>query len=215
MAIDKEIFSHNLKYLLNKNHLRQTDLADKLFMSKGAVSNYISGKYSPRRDIADKIAAFFSVTFEELTKLKMAQFSTSMEEGDEHIYIVPMFLRTLQNDIVLYDECNFSSSFYIPFPAHSASECYAVRVYDDLMENHGIKKGSVVFFAACERVFDDELAAVYLKAENTIVIKSVKSDEKKLTLTDDKKTKTYRNYNKTREALVLGKVISLPFVPDE
>lgn len=67
---DKKIFAHNLRYLLEKNHEKQTDLASLLGVSKSTVSCYCSGEQMPRFDKLKMISEHFDVPIASLIELK-------------------------------------------------------------------------------------------------------------------------------------------------
>lgn len=56
-----EDFSKRLKEALNKKKMKPTELASRLKLNKGIISNYLSGKYKPRQDRLDLIAAILGV----------------------------------------------------------------------------------------------------------------------------------------------------------
>ena len=71
-GLDLQSFSKNLKYLIKKNNIKNIDLANYLSVSKGAVSNYISGVSIPKLETMVKIASFFEVGFEKLKSKNIA-----------------------------------------------------------------------------------------------------------------------------------------------
>ena len=54
-------FKERLKQLRTESGLTQTELADKLQMSKGSIGNYESGNREPNMETLEAIADFFNV----------------------------------------------------------------------------------------------------------------------------------------------------------
>lgn len=48
--------SDRLKEAMKIRHLKQTDLAKATGLSKGGISNYVTGRYEPKSDIISKLA---------------------------------------------------------------------------------------------------------------------------------------------------------------
>ena len=55
------IFTQNLKKLLEENNMTAKDLAEKLEFRASTVSMWLTGKNSPRMDLLDKIADLFNI----------------------------------------------------------------------------------------------------------------------------------------------------------
>lgn len=68
MPVDKiqEIFSKNLKILLDEKDATQLELANFLGVSNTTINNYVKGYNMPRMDKVDAIAKFFNISREEL-----------------------------------------------------------------------------------------------------------------------------------------------------
>lgn len=66
----QNIFSHNLKDLVQKNGCTYTELADALNIRKSTVSNWINGISLPRMDKIDKICNYFNIKRSDLLEDK-------------------------------------------------------------------------------------------------------------------------------------------------
>jgi transcriptional regulator with XRE-family HTH domain len=62
----KEAFANRLKLLREENGLSQTQLADKLGISRGSISFYENGDRTPDIEVLSKVQKFFNVTFDYL-----------------------------------------------------------------------------------------------------------------------------------------------------
>ena len=63
----KLVFAENLTYFLQKKGKQQIDLVINLGVSKGAVSQWCSGKSSPSASMAQRIADYLNITLADLT----------------------------------------------------------------------------------------------------------------------------------------------------
>lgn len=209
-------FSQNLMYLLKKNNVRNVDLAKNLNLSKPAISNYLSGKHIPKRDLLVQIASYFDVSTEELLNKEIVSTpNIVLKEEDAISFVVSFFRKTLSHTDVIYRKDNFQSDFFSPIPVYKNMECYAVMAYDDLMSGYGIAKGSISIFASTEPVADGEIAAVLIKPEKKVVIRKVSYKNKTLVLTSDSTEEKFKISSKDCDAVVLGKVIHATFNPNK
>ena len=89
-----EIFSNNLTWYLNKSGKNQIDLAEELGVSPAAVSDWCTGKKSPRMKNLDAICNFFGIKRSDLMEkhedftvpdLKGVYLSFAKEAQDEGI----------------------------------------------------------------------------------------------------------------------------------
>lgn len=61
-------FENNLRKLRLNKSITQTELAQKLHLSRTAISNYENGKVQPSLDTLIKISEIFEITIDELIK---------------------------------------------------------------------------------------------------------------------------------------------------
>lgn len=61
-----ELFSATIKDLRQRNHLTQKELAEALYISPGAISQYEKGKNMPSRETIERMARYFSVSVDYL-----------------------------------------------------------------------------------------------------------------------------------------------------
>lgn len=215
MHKDDMSFSQNLIYLLEKNNMRNIDLAKNLGLSKSAISNYLSGASLPKRDVLVRIASYFDVTTEELLKIQLdSNPKIAFKEKDAFSFVISFFRKTLSYVDVIYRKDNFQSDFFSPIPVYKDMECYAVMAYDNLMKGFGIDKGSIAIFASTEPVSDGEIAAVLIKSKKEIVIRKVSYTDKYILLISDSTEEKFRKTSKDCDAVILGKIIHATFNPN-
>ena len=211
---DKNVFSSNLKRLMNKNNLKNKDLATLLGLSKSAISNYIAGISVPRTEVLSKIAQAFDVPIETLIKKPPEPVNQNFREDKFDVYQVPLFSDKLVSADIIYRNDNFNGSLTFPFPVYGDMDCYAVYISDELLAQSGITKKSIVIFASCLETNNGELAAVLLKRNMKIAVRRVFWETNKITLATDQTSESFKYKSKDDEIVVLGKVVFATFSPN-
>lgn len=84
--MDRTKFSKRLKELRNEKHMTQADLADRLSLTKQAVSQWERGVREPNFDTLELIADFFNVDTDYL--IGREDRTTLLLTGIEHELIV-------------------------------------------------------------------------------------------------------------------------------
>ena len=208
-------FAKNLIHLLEKNKMRNIDLSQKIGLTKQAITNYTRGKV-PLRDNLMRIASYFDVTVEYLLKdHDEYNLKTSLEENETFSLSIDFFNKTLSSTDVIYKRDNFQSNFSSPIPVYKDAECYAVMAYDNLMKGYGIDKGSIAVFASNEPVLEGDIAAVLIKSEKRIVIRTVSFTERNIILISDSTEEKFKKTSKDCDAVILGKIIRATFDPNK
>lgn len=101
-----EDFSKRLKEALNKKKMKPTELASRMKLNKGIISNYLSGKYKPRQDRLDLIATILGVDVVWLMGSELFTFLIYIQ------CILTLFYRTCMLLVV----CQFVYSFMLNCP---------------------------------------------------------------------------------------------------
>lgn len=65
--IERKIFAKNLRFFIEKSHLNQTQIADRLNVSKGTVSDYVHGRAFPRPEKLAELCNILGVSQFDLT----------------------------------------------------------------------------------------------------------------------------------------------------
>ena len=63
----REIFVHNLGYLMQEKNVSQADICEKLGVSSATVSDWVNGKKYPRIDAMQRLADLLGVRYSTLT----------------------------------------------------------------------------------------------------------------------------------------------------
>jgi len=212
--IISECFAKNLKRLIKKNNIKNIDLADHLGLSKSAVSNYLAAVSIPKVEILSKIAGFFDVTMESLVCEKYEEVSLAFNEDNKAISKIPLFHKTLSSADVIYRNENYMGLLTSPLHIDEELDCYGTLTYDDYMCGYGIPKRSLVVFSSSTEVANGEIGAVFIKSERKIVIRSILSDNKKITLNSDNGSEIFKKTKGVCDAVILGKVVFATFYPN-
>lgn len=70
---NREIFSKNLKYYMNKNNITQNDLINKFGFSSSTISDWCNGKKYPRIDKIEMLANYFGIEKSDLIEDRKKQ----------------------------------------------------------------------------------------------------------------------------------------------
>ena len=219
--IQAENFSENLEYLLQKNNMKNIELANYLKKSKGAISNYTNGRI-PGRDTLRKIASLFGYTSDDLLDRKLntaddeyIRTDISVNEKGVMTYNVPLFHKQILSDLVIYTNENYLGIITSPIPLEEDLDCYAIKAYDDSMKSCGIAFGSLVIFSAATEAKNGDIAVVLIKSKKQLYIRSVKKTAKEIELYSDTGKETYKITRDDCDAVVLGSVCSASFCPNK
>lgn len=213
--LDLLSFSKNLKYLIEKNNIKNIDLANYLSVSKSAISNYISGVSVPKLETIVKIASFFDVAFENLITENINKSELAFNEEGALVYKINLFHKQLVSDTIIYRKENYIGAITSPIPVDEKSECYALKSYDNSMKSFGITEKSLNIFKLDSKIFDNDIAVVLIKPEKQLYIRSVTESEKKIELRSDEGVKSFKKTKKGCDVHILGKVILSTFSPNE
>lgn len=222
--IDKKVFSQNLKRLMEKNNVKNIDLAKKLKITKPAISNYTTGRSVPKIDVIFKIAEIFGVHVESLLnknyeagkimqsniKINKSEKSTSFNESDPNeisYYQVPMFINKLYSSDIIYVNNHYCDKILSTFSFYGDYECYAVRVGENNIA--ALPVGTVAIFAATLKAENGELAAVLYKEDLKILLRRVEFLNDYVILKTDKTEEKYKYNSRNCPVFVLGKVVNI------
>ena len=97
MKTTLEIFSENLRDLLDKQHKTQRALAKYMQVTEATASRWVNGEAMPRADKVDKMAHFFMCSTDELTSssernLPLMPEDVIAEELRENAKLFKLFL---------------------------------------------------------------------------------------------------------------------------
>lgn len=154
-------FNENLKFLLQKNSVSQTELAKAMDISPARLNQYLKGKAEASYDILVKLAVFFDTSADYLLGRKIGHICGRIQ-SDNFLF----FDEKENNSIIFYQNNNDLSPF--------------IDKGDKVKAIKGSKIGkpyAVIFkngkFSAIERAKAD---GIKIEAEVVAVIKSFRTD---------------------------------------
>ena len=107
-------FNKKLQELRNKKGLTQEELGEQLFVSRTAISKWESGRGYPNIDSLKAIAAFFSVSVDELLSGEEVLFVAEKENSEKQKHILSLVFGLLDISILLL--------LFLPFFAEKTGE---------------------------------------------------------------------------------------------
>lgn len=215
---------------MEKNNIKNIDLAKKLNLSKSAISNYLAGTSVPRTDVVSKIAELFGVHIESMFKEKFepgkvlqssikirkpgvsTTFFKEDDPSDISYYQAPMFINKLYSSDIIYIDRHYCDRILSTFPFYGDFECYAVRVRENNIST--LPNGTVTIFAATLKPEKDELAAVLYKEDLKILIRRVEFSKDTVILKTDETEEKYKYNSRNCPVVVLGKVVNIMITPN-
>ena len=200
-----EIFITRLTFLLNKKNLKPADLSRMTGIRASSISDWLTGKYTPKQDKIAIIADVFGVSAAWLMG-----YENNPKPLPPYDNILPIKKKSFP---VLGDVAAGK-----PIEAQQHIECYvtddadldadyALRVKGDSMIGAGIDDGDIVFIREQPDVENGEMAAVYVDGGATL--KRVYKDGKGVSLYSEnpKYPPMYFTAESCEEFRILGKAV--------
>lgn len=82
---NKEIFSRNLNYYMDKNGVTRNDLCEQLGLKYMTLSDWINGKTYPRIDKIELLANYFNINKSDLIEDKSKQSSPTLTQSEQQL----------------------------------------------------------------------------------------------------------------------------------
>ena len=211
--VENTIASQIKKYR-NSRGWTQSQLADKLSVSKQTISNWETGIKVPRMGSLQKLANIFHVKIGEITNASIEQADIPTKLSNAVYPIGNSFERrtipiigeiacgdpiTAEENIEGYTEEIFEK----PVPSGTL---FGLRCKGQSMEPT-IHDGSIVTIREQPDVEDDEIAAVLIDNDNEATLKRVKHQGNSIILIPDNKEFSPIILNKENPGRILGKVV--------
>ncbi|WP_233681890.1 LexA family protein [Macrococcoides caseolyticum] len=199
--MSKEILSKNIKSLLDRKGVTQTNMAHDLNISESTVSSWLSGTKYPRRDKIELMADYFNVVPSEITD----------EQRDNRIYAesIPVLGR-ISAGIPLYSEQQILRYSFIPSHINKiGKELFYLEVTGDSMDKE-FPEGSEVLVDANATVENGQIAVVQINGYDATV-KKVRYDGDNIILLPMSNNEIHlpQIYSKDDEVLIIGRVIGM------
>lgn len=159
------IFQRNLIEALNRKQMTQSELARRSGITQSSISDYINGKYEPKQDKVDRIAAALNISPSFLVG----------KTGDEspldynRYGILPVTKREIP--VLGNVHCGtptYAEQEYLAAVDSEISADFALIAVGDSMINAGIDDGDLVFVRRQSTVDNGQIAVVLINDEAAI-----------------------------------------------
>lgn len=202
------MFAKNLKYLREKHDLEQIDLAHQLGRkSSSSISEWESGKYTPKLKVLSKIAQIFKVDLDDMMNIDLSVESDTVIEG-KSTENIPLMGKIACGDPILSEE-NIEN--YISFPTEllpSSGKVFFVKAQEDSMVPL-INDKSLVLIRKQDVVENGEIAAILLNGNEEVTLKKIRKIDKSILLTPINDDYDPIMVNKDNPAKILGKAVKV------
>jgi repressor LexA len=204
---NKEVFSKNLKYYMEKYNKTRNDIAQITNIPYSTVSSWCNALYYPRIDKIEMLANYFNILKSDLVEDKISD-----NEQTNKFYMVPVYGQISAGQPNWAEEC---LEGYLPIDPNlmgiiNPEECFFLKVNGESM-NKVVRNGAYALIRKQDSVEDGEIAVVLVNGYTaTLKHFTQKGDivvlEPDSTVTDDPDIKT-QIYDKNTPIKILGKYI--------
>ena len=201
------MFSKNLKYLREKHGMEQIELANLLGRkSSSSISEWESGKYSPKIGVLSQIASIFHVELDDLMN-KDLSFKPTNLIPIKQTKLIPV-IGTIACGSPIFAEQNVIDTVAFPVELLPGGEVFFLKANGDSMEPD-IKDGSYVMIRKQEDVENGEIAAVLLNGDEDSTLKRVRKMGNTILL--EAINDAYEPYlvNEENPARIIGKAVKV------
>ena len=202
---ENNYFSKNLRYLREKNNVEQIQLANHLGRKSGtSVSEWESGKYTPKAGTLNEIAKYFRVTMSDLMEKDLSKTATNVIPYGNTVNI-PVLGEIACGDPITAEE-NIQGYRDEVADTLPTGNLFYLRCKGDSMATT-IPNNAYVLIRQQPDVEEGEIAAVLVNGDTEATLKRVKRQGDLVMLIAD--NPNYPPYIVTEEnpARILGKAI--------
>ena len=175
----RKIFSKNLNFYINKNNLKQLEIAKSIGVSPQTFNTWVKGIAIPRMGKIQKLADYFGIYKSDLLEEKITNtdvFSDITNLIHPSAYRIPII-----GNICAGDGCTVIEEKIGYFTIdHTIKADFALIVKGDSMIDIDINDGDVVLIKKAYDYFDGKIYAVRLIDEDEATIKKCFFEEDKV-----------------------------------
>lgn len=160
------MFSKNLKHLRNSRNMTQEELASKVKRQVSSISEWESGKYTPRAGVLNDIATIFNVNLSDLMNSDLTLEETISSALPITSVEVPIYGASScgNGDWNDGDITGYYSFTQDMLPGSIFDYFGAVANGDSMIDAH-IPNGSLMIFKKTEEALDGQIVACMLNGE--------------------------------------------------
>lgn len=167
---NKEVFSRNLRALMQRFGKSRNQVCDDLGFKYTTFNDWYNGNKYPRIDKIEMLADYFHVLKSDLIEDKTNLPSNATPLEFAHLKRIPILGR-IAAGTPIYAEENIEGYTYTDL--NGGSEYFGLRVHGDSMDAARIHDGDVVIVRRQETVENGQIAAVLIDSEEA-TLKRVK-----------------------------------------
>ena len=166
---EKEIFSKNLRALMDRFGKERTQICDDLGFAYTTFADWYNGKKYPRIDKIEMLANYFGVLKSDLIEDKNGVFSVDTHPSEIpspdflHLKRIPILGRIAAGSPI-YAEENIEG--YTFTDLNGGAEYFGLKVKGDSMDAARINDGDVVIVRRQEMVENGQIAVVLINGED-------------------------------------------------
>ena len=202
---ENNYFSKNLRYLREKNNVEQIQLANHLGRKSGtSVSEWESGKYTPKAGTLNEIAKYFRVTMSDLMEKDLSETATNVIPYGKTVNIPVLGEIACGNPIIA--EQNIESYREELVDMLPNGNLFYLRAKGDSMVPT-IPANSYVLIREQPGVEENEIAAVLVNGDSEATLKRVKHQGDLVMLIADNPNHPPYIVTEENPARILGKAI--------
>ena len=211
---NKEIFSQNLRSLMNKNNKDRNQICDDLGLKYTTFTDWVNGKKYPRIDKIELLANYFKVRKSDLIE---DQSQKENEFGADIIDLSNMkripILGRIRAGMPIYAAENIEG--YTLTDLNGGAEYFGLRVTGDSMNAARIHEGDIVIVRRQDIVENGQIAVVLIDGQDA-TLKRFNRDGNIVTLmpqSTNPKNKALTYNLKNSSVKILGLVVRVEFEP--
>lgn len=201
---NKEVFSKNLKYYMEKYNKTRNDIAKITNVPYSTVSSWCNALYYPRIDKIEMLANYFNILKSDLVEDK-----ENKKTSETLFYMCPVYGRISAGQPNWAEECIEGR---IPIDTNlmnivNPEECFFLRVNGESM-NKIVNNGGYALIRKTDWVEDGEIAVVLVNGDNATLKKFSKQGDLVVLepMSNDESIKV-QIYDKNTPIKILGKYI--------
>ena len=211
---NKEIFSQNLRSLMNKNNKDRNQICDDLGLKYTTFTDWVNGKKYPRIDKIELLANYFKVRKSDLIE---DQSQKENKFGADIIDLSNMkripILGRIRAGMPIYAAENIEG--YTLTDLNGGAEYFGLRVTGDSMNAARIHEGDIVIVRRQDIVENGQIAVVLIDGQDA-TLKRFNRDGNIVTLmpqSTNPKNKALTYNLKNSSVKILGLVVRVEFEP--
>lgn len=201
----KDTVAKNLKKLLDKRRITQTDMARDLNLKESTVSSWVNGVKYPRRDKIEMMADYFKVRPSDITDEKVS--GVPIETIPVHQ--IPV-VSQVSAGMPIYSEENVVDHTYVASTlVKDGREYFGLIVEGDSMDKE-FREGDIVIVEKNNCIENGQIGVVMINGYNATLKRIKYINDSILLMPESNNTKHEPQiYNKDDEVTIVGRVVGL------